>query len=193
MNPKILFCLAGLEAILTACGSSGRNGGSVSDLVWHAAPGNSHRARTENSDGTRDTVYRCWPVSDGFDCLQVSRIQRTGYEIARFQTPSLPSRPDGIAEDGNYSCAFGSDGDRLVREQIRHDDGRVLIGRAGALTGGRGDPPWSREFVERFFASNGLGPAATQIFDCDRISRALAKGSLATIGSSSFTRAMLLR
>jgi hypothetical protein len=192
MNPKILPCLAGLVAGLTACGSSEQNGRSVSDLVWHAAPGNSHRARTENPDGTRETVYRCWPVADGFDCLQVSRIQRTGYEIDRFQAPSLPSHPDGIPDDRNYSCAFASDGDRLVHEQIR-DNGRVLIARAGPLTGGTGDPPWSREFVERYFASNGLGPAATQIFDCDRISRALGKGSLATIGSSSFTRAMLLR
>ncbi|MGN6690549.1 MAG: hypothetical protein ACTHJU_06375 [Sphingopyxis sp.] len=127
------------------------------------------------------SVTRCWPVSEGFDCVHISRTYADSGDITNVTLDYDETLPDdGIPSSvvaNNYHCQSYMG----IREEI----GTGPLVSRNVLLQGR----WSKSFVNGFLADNGI---SGRWFGCVDILRAVDSGSLETLGTTLVTRRMAL-
>jgi len=133
-------------------------------------------------------IMRCWKRGAGFDCLTV--YEGKWREALRQLFPALPrnlgSQLDRATAGPGYRCALSTD-DSGYQEEIRGENGKLTSHVHTILST---EPGWTGDYAESFMRDNGVHPK-TLYFDCAHLQEELAKGSLATVGTTAIDFAAL--
>ena len=131
----------------------------------------------------RQSATRCWPKNDGHECIRVGAMAgETSVSVA--DIGALPD--DGDIKDvyEDESGHFRADG-----YKCSHNVGtmEIIVTGLEPLVRNEGFPikPWSRSYVEKFIADNGV---KGRWFNCVGVLKAIENGSVATLGTTIITR-----
>ncbi|UKK86159.1 hypothetical protein L7H23_08705 [Sphingopyxis sp. BSN-002] len=176
-----------MAVALTGCWDPAPIAGAGHDdepLTWTKLKDGSFLARTSLESPEQkywESVTRCWPVSKGFDCIKAMRIFMDIGDETRITLDFDKELPeDGIPSSqiaNNYQCRSLMG----VHEEI----GTGPLASRNVLLQG----PWSKSYVSRFLADNGI---QGRWFGCVDVMRAINAGSLETLGTTIVTRRMAL-
>ncbi|UYY77770.1 hypothetical protein [Sphingomonas sp. R1] len=116
-------------------------------------------------------------------CLVASQLTSIGYTFTKIALDKLPNSPPTSGH--GYSCTVTPA--QMFNEEITGPSGR-LVSRGSPFLN---EPSWPANYVRTFMRDNGLSTASS-FFDCRRIARIVAGGSLATVRTTAIRKAMLL-
>ena len=175
---------------LAACdandaGAGDRNLIAETQLTWSTLDDGSSFAQTSGDASGSATAFRCWASREkGFDCLRATKYNGASMPmtaVIKEHRDDLPdmSLPMPFAGEG-YSCRSLLD----VTEEVEGTGGTLISNRPVDL----GDI-WSRHHVDSYMAANHV--SGVKWFPCVRVLNAILKGSLATLGTTSVSKADL--
>lgn len=162
---------------------------SVERIAWQSLPDGSQFAisasplvSSSSSMTEHRSAIRCWPQGNQFSCLSVTKSSGvlSALNVSSYSTDELPGYLLPIFDQAGYTCGtvLGSPEERIGTGSATLTSNQLL-----SL-----DDRWSRKFVTRFMAENGV---KGQWFDCLTVLREVSSGSLETLGTTLITRSVL--
>lgn len=158
-------------------------------IQWQDKPDGSRFSGIYEMPGDRaerfddgDGATRCWPDEHGYRCLHVINAGGPGgiRHVSATIEAELPEVLLPFPKTDGYTCStvLGS-----PQESIGNGSATLTSNQLRSL-----DDRWSRKFVTRFMAENGV---KGQWFDCLTVLREVSSGSLETLGTTLITKSVL--